>query len=166
VLPVVQTVGKALASAGGPAQLKFMAQSWIVSLYTDCPVNAGLECPSAEALANFTEAVTQGWITWHAFPFNSELELHDASMLASGFDLTRRLDAQFGQRNKTVLSQRDVPGITRSAVPVLVQNNIRAISVGVNGASTPPQVNMTTYKRRLNRCCESREWMQQSICNC
>lgn len=45
-----------------------------------------------------------------------------------------------GQRPKTVLSQRDVPGLTAAAVPTLLAAGIRAISVGVNGGSTPPNV--------------------------
>jgi hypothetical protein len=123
----------------GPA-LKFMAQSWIVSLYTDCPKYAGLNCPSPAALANFTTAVTKGYITWHAFPFNSELELCDASMLGFGVNMTNELDDAFGVRRKTVLSQRDVPGMSRASLSTLQQNGVRAITVGVNGASTPPSV--------------------------
>lgn len=38
------------------------------------------------------------------------------------------------------MSQRDVPGMTRSVIPYLLQSGIRAISVGVNGASAPPVV--------------------------
>ena len=43
-------------------------------------------------------------------------------------------------RRKTVLSQRDVPGMSRAGVPVLAAAGVRAITVGVNGASTPPSV--------------------------
>ena len=59
---------------------------------------------------------------------------------------TRRVRARFtprdrsGQRRKTVLSQRDVPGISRAVLPVLAANGVRAVTVGVNGASTPPNV--------------------------
>lgn len=38
------------------------------------------------------------------------------------------------------MNQRDVPGTTRAALPTLVANGIIGISVGVNGASTPPNV--------------------------
>ena len=39
-----------------------------------------------------------------------------------------------------MFSQRDVPGTTRSALPILAAAGVRAVSVGVNGASTPPDV--------------------------
>lgn len=64
-------------------QLHFMAQSWIVSLYLDCPPGIpGLMCPTAAARANFTDAVRRGYITWHAFPHNGELELADAGLIS------------------------------------------------------------------------------------
>lgn len=36
--------------------------------------------------------------------------------------------------------QRDVPGLTRAAVPILARAGVKALSVGVNGASAPPDV--------------------------
>ncbi len=38
------------------------------------------------------------------------------------------------------MSQRDVPGMTQSALPLLAAAGIRVVSVGVNGGSTPPNV--------------------------
>ena len=40
--------------------------------------------------------------------------------------------------------QRDVPGLTRSAIPVLSSVGVRAISIGVNDASAPPGVPKNT----------------------
>ena len=36
--------------------------------------------------------------------------------------------------------QRDVPGFTRSAVPILADEGVRAVTIGVNGGSAPPGV--------------------------
>ncbi len=38
------------------------------------------------------------------------------------------------------LMQRDVPGITRTAIPILVERGIKTLSVGVNPGSAPPGV--------------------------
>jgi hypothetical protein len=40
----------------------------------------------------------------------------------------------------SVFAQRDVPGFTRAALPVLASNGVRAVWVGVNGGSAPPGV--------------------------
>ena len=134
-------MGSELAAAGTNVQLKFTAQSWLVSLYINCPPDwEGIHCPSPAALANFTEAVEKQWITWHAFPFNAEPEFYNPDMFAFGVDLTHHVDAKLGVANKTVLSQRDVPGMTRSVIPILRHHGVDTISVGVNGGSTPPNL--------------------------
>lgn len=40
--------------------------------------------------------------------------------------------------------QRDVPGLTRAAVPILVRQGVKALSVGVNAGSAPPGVPKST----------------------
>jgi hypothetical protein len=79
-------------------------------MYLDCPPNMLLACPSAADRAAFIAAAQRGDITWHAFPFNSELEFGDAAMINFGLQLTHDLDRTLNQSAKTVLSQRDVPG--------------------------------------------------------
>ncbi len=61
-------------------------------------------------------------------------------MIREGVALSQSLQQQFGKTVSSTLSQRDVPGITRSAIPVLVEAGVTAVSVGVNGGSTPPTV--------------------------
>ena len=139
--PLALSLGLELDKRGGPERLKFMAQSYVVSLFLDCPPGfANLICPSPEEIANFTKAVDKGYIYWHAFPFNGELELSEPSMFAAALNLTHSLDDRFGLPHKATLSQRDVPGLTRAALPALTAVGVRAISVGVNPFSTPPYV--------------------------
>lgn len=139
--PRAWSVGQALDAAGGAPRLKFMTQSWIVSMFLDCPPGVpGLVCPSPAEVANITQAIRAGYLTWHAFPHNAELELADAGHILRAINITHSLDDSLAQRRKTVLSQRDVPGITRAALPVLAAAGLRAVSVGVNGGSAFPQV--------------------------
>ena len=119
-------------------RLNFMFQSWIISMYLDCPPNMGLHCPSRANVSATEEAIRKGDITWHAFPHNAQLEIMSQSMIEAGFDLTFRLDEKFGLPKKKTLSQRDVPGVSRSVIPILKKNNVTAISIGANGGSTPP----------------------------
>ena len=100
----------------------------------------GFSCPSAADVASAKEAIRKRDITWHAFPHNAQLELASPSLLRAGLQLTYDLDSLFGQPKKMTLSQRDVPGISRSLVPLLNASGVRAISIGANGGSTPPEV--------------------------
>ncbi|KAK9821791.1 hypothetical protein WJX81_004092 [Elliptochloris bilobata] len=125
-------------------QYRYMTHSWLVSLYLDCPPGLGLDCPSATAVTAFKAAVHRGDIYWHALPFNLEAEVADTSLLAAAVNITHDLDARFGLPPKMTVSQRDVPGLTRSAIPVLRSAGVRAISIGVNQASAPPGVPKNT----------------------
>lgn len=40
--------------------------------------------------------------------------------------------------------QRDVPGFTRNAIPILTAEGVRAVTIGVNGGSAPPGVPKNT----------------------
>ena len=98
VLSITASVG---AELGKP--LRWLTQSWLVSLYLDCPPGFGLSCPSSSAVAAFKAAVKAGHITWHAYPTNAEHALADAAMLTFGIELTHDLDSQFGRAPSTVL---------------------------------------------------------------
>lgn len=89
----------------------------------------------------FKEAVAKEWITWHAFPFNAEPELLTPELLALSLQLTHDLDKKFGVPPKTVMSQRDVPGTSRSIIPLLKANGVTALSVGVNGGRYTSVIN-------------------------
>jgi hypothetical protein len=99
-------------------------------------------------------------ITWHAGPFNTEVETMDEDLFDFSMELSTSLDVQvasvsslttrvisdfwtslqFGKEPKTVFSLKDVPGMTRGAVPVLAKRNVQLIHVGVNDETSPPAV--------------------------
>ncbi|EDQ90452.1 uncharacterized protein MONBRDRAFT_36529 [Monosiga brevicollis MX1] len=143
--PLARTLGRELqarnASAFSP-QLKFTAQSWLVWLYINCEAvqPPGIACPNATAIEELEEAVRAGYITWQAFPHNAQLELLSATSLELAVRLTHDLDDHFNVTRKTVLSQRDVPGLSRGVLAPLQAAGVQAISVGSNGGSTPPNV--------------------------
>jgi hypothetical protein len=68
------------------------------------------------------------------------------ALIEAGLQMSFDLDARFGLPKKQTISQRDVPGMTRSLIPILKGAGVTAISVGANDGSTPPNVpfNMTT----------------------
>ena len=121
-------------------RLSFMAQSYYVGFYLDCPEGMGFACPTPAQQDALRAAIARGDITWHAFPHNAELENTSPAMLAEGLRATHALDAAFGLPPKRSLSQRDVPGVPRSAIPLLAAQNVSLVSVGVNGASMYPRV--------------------------
>ena len=151
-------------------------QSWLISLFMDCPPNMGFICPSdtakkvnlpalghpgssvtytcplplcqctyaqacrhrerrtteascqspptsktvvrlrREELAQHLgasqaveNAIREGIIYWHAFPYNGQLELMDERHVRESVQLTQELDAKYGYKPKITLSQVRAP---------------------------------------------------------
>jgi len=85
------------------------------------------------------EAIEAGDFNWHALPFTTHTELMDPGLFSAGLQYSRRLDRRFGR--KTIAAKMtDVPGHTRGIVPLLVEAGVRLLHIGVNPASTVPDV--------------------------
>jgi hypothetical protein len=130
----------ALRQRGGEEQLVFTTHSYLLSLFLSCPRGRGLHCPTPAAVSIVEAALRDGSITVHAFPFNSELDMYDTSLIESGVKLSQELLQKYGRPAPTVLSQRDVPGVTQALVPVLSRMGVEAVSIGCNNAAQPPDV--------------------------
>ncbi|HWQ11547.1 MAG TPA: DUF5054 domain-containing protein [Roseiflexaceae bacterium] len=128
---------RALATAaelrrrGGPERFVWTTGSWLVYEF--------LERARAPMRRLMEEAIAAGDIAWHALPFTTHSELMDESLFAFGLSLSQELDRRFGRRT-IAAKMTDVPGHTRGIVPLLAQAGVEFLHIGVNAASTPPDV--------------------------
>ena len=102
-------------------------------------VYEALEEYKGRRLRELESAIAAGHIAWHAIPFTTHSELMDASLFRFGLSLSVRLDRRFG-KNTIAAKMTDVPGHTRAMVPLLADAGIRFLHIGINPASTPPDV--------------------------
>jgi hypothetical protein len=105
--------------------------SWLLYEY--------LEQAGAADRKRMEQAVGDGDIAWHALPFNWQSELLDRSLMAGAIGLSKSLDRRFN-RTTTGAKMTDVPGHTRGLVGPLAENGVTFLDIGVNSASTPPEV--------------------------
>lgn len=139
--PRAVAIARALRDLGGSERLIYTSHSWLLSLYLHCPLNLTLNgetlrCPTDAAVNELKAAIQAGDVYFHAGAFNIEYEQAIVtSVIDFSFQLARSLADELGIPPPTVLSLRDVPGTTRALVPILVRNNISAISIGVNDAA-------------------------------
>jgi hypothetical protein len=105
--------------------------SWLIYEY--------LEQASPQKRKALEHAIGAGDIIWHGLPFTTHSELMDASLFRYGLSLSQALDRRFGTRTLAA-KMTDVPGHTRAIVPLLVEAGIKFLHIGVNEASTPPDV--------------------------
>ncbi|HEY2001775.1 MAG TPA: DUF5054 domain-containing protein [Acidobacteriaceae bacterium] len=120
----------ALRRAGGD-RYTWTTGSWLLYEY--------LEQATAEQHRAMEQAIAVGDISWHALPFSWQTEMLDRSMIEGALGLSRSLDARFGH-NTIAAKMSDVPGHTRGIIAPLAAAGISLLDIGVNGASTPPQV--------------------------
>jgi hypothetical protein len=103
---------------------------------TPCSTGFALLYCKLAATLLIAVAAGQGDIGWHAFPFNGEPEIYDASLFSAALNLTFDEDDFYGLAHKITYSQRDVPGLTRGAIPVLAKAGVKGVSVGENPSVT------------------------------
>lgn len=120
-----------LRERNSTAQFKWTTGSWLIREY--------LETMPEDKVKEFDEAVRRGDICWHALPFTTHTELMTESLFRHGLSISKELDERFGK--KTIAAKMtDVPGHTKSIIPLLAENGIEMLHIGVNEASAVPDV--------------------------
>ncbi len=130
-IPKAIKLARELREANYPERFIWTTGSWLIYQY--------LEQASTEERANMERAILEGDITWHGLPFTTHSENMDASLFTFGLSLSQELDRRFGRRT-IAAKMTDVPGHTRGIVPLLAKAGVQFLHIGVNGASTAPDV--------------------------
>ncbi len=105
--------------------------SWIIK--------EALEQTDERRRNELVRAIKDGDIIAHGLPFTTHTELFDKDTFDFGLSIVDGIDAIRGQ--KTVSAKMtDVPGHTRSIVPLLAKHGIKLLHIGVNGVSAMPEV--------------------------
>jgi Domain of unknown function (DUF5054) len=98
-----------------------------------------LEQASSDERKKMESAIAIGDIAWHALPFSWQTEMLDRSMIEGCLGFSNSLDTRFG-RKTTAGKMTDVPCHSRGIVSPLAGAGVRLLDIGVNPASTPPEV--------------------------
>jgi hypothetical protein len=117
--------------ASGADRYTWTTGSWLLYEY--------LEQASLDAKKRMEEAIAAGDIAWHALPFSWQTEVLDRSMIVGALGFSKSLDQRFG-RTTAGAKMTDVPGHTLGLIGPLAENGVKFLHIGVNSASTPPEV--------------------------
>lgn len=128
--PAAIQTASALRAAGGD-RYTWTTGSWLLFEY--------FEQAAPAQRRSMEQAIAAGDITWHALPFSWQTEMLDRSMIEGALGFSSTLDTRFGR--KTIAAKMtDVPGHTIGIVAPLAAAGVRLLDIGVNAASTPPDV--------------------------
>lgn len=129
--PRAVEVARQLEERGGPERLVWTTGAWIM--------HHALTTGSAQRRDEVDVAIRAGNLAWHALPLTTHTELMDADLFRVGLGISAELDAWYGRR--TIAAKlTDVPGHTRSMVPLLAEAGVGFLHVGVNPAWPMPDV--------------------------
>ncbi len=133
--PKAMEVANALRQTGqessGEERYVWTTGSWLLYQY--------LEQAGPADRKKMEQAITRGDIAWHALPFTWQSELLDRTFIGGAIGFSKSLDKRFG-RKTTGAKMTDVPGHTRGLIAPLEENGVTFLDIGVNSASTPPDV--------------------------
>ncbi len=128
---IPQAVALAQRTRDSDARFRWTVGAWMLYEY--------LEKATPDQQREMEQAIETGNILWHALPFTTHTELADESLFRYGLTYSQRLDRRFG-RMTIAAKMTDVPGHTRSMIPLMAEAGIRLLHIGVNEASTVPDV--------------------------
>eukprot|EP00038_Savillea_parva_P014002 m.9819 g.9819 ORF g.9819 m.9819 type:complete len:715 (-) comp2679_c0_seq1:122-2266(-) len=144
-------IATAEAARAQGTSYSYLIQPLVVSLYFDC-ANAGLvswpgsgfahpgtpllHCPNASSVNALKAALKRGDVYMHAFPHDGEASYYpDVTLFEAALQVAFDVADNLSIPRPTSVSQRDVPGWTRAALPTLNAHGINGLSFG---AGTPP----------------------------
>lgn len=128
--PQAMRIARAQRDAGKDGYV-WTTGSWLLYEY--------LEQANAEQRKHMEQAIAAGDIAWHALPFSWQSALLNRSAIQGAIGFSKSLDKRFG-RTTTGAKMTDVPGHSRGIIGPLSENGVTFLDIGVNSASTPPDV--------------------------
>jgi len=130
-IPQAIQLAQTLAHEVPDAPFRWTLGSWLVYEF--------LERASADQRRLMEDAISAGYLKWHALPFTTHTEFMDADLFRAGLTYSQELDRRFGMET-IAAKMTDVPGHTRAMVPLLAEAGVRFLHIGLNPAATVPDV--------------------------
>ena len=130
-IPNSLSVAKQLRESNSDARLVWTTGSWLIHEY--------LRTHTGNEKEILIQGIKNGDIRWHGLPFTTHTELMSSKLFEYGLSISQSLDKQF-ERKTIAAKMTDVPGHTRAIIPYLRKAGIEFLHIGVNPASTVPEV--------------------------
>jgi hypothetical protein len=130
-IPRAIELAQQLRESGSNDRFVWTTGSWLIYEY--------LEQADPEKRKRMEDAIAAGDIAWHALPFTTHSENMSPTLFRFGLSLSKALDQRFG-KHTIAAKMTDVPGHTRGIIAPMAEAGVQFLHIGVNAASTPPDV--------------------------
>jgi hypothetical protein len=132
-----------LRALGGPARYAVTTHPWLIHEFYDAAAECARTARNASMLAMMDAAIAAGDVRWHGKPMNNFAELEDGPWFASSLQLAGRLNARFNTSwGALACKSTDVPGFSRSSIPIFAAAGKRSLHMGYNSNCRVPNIPM------------------------
>jgi len=134
-------LSKELRALGGPAQYSVTTHPWLVQEFLDGASQCARVPRTPDQIQLLEQAIADNDIRWHGKPMNNFVELEDAEWFATSLRMSAALNLQFNKSwGSVTCKSTDVPGLSKSAIPILAAAGKKAIHLGYNSACRVPNI--------------------------
>ena len=134
-------LSQALRASGSPARYAVTTHPWLIQEYYDSAADCARTARNASMLALMDQAIADGDIRWHGKPMNNLVELEDASWFQTSLRMSSALNARFNKSwGSLACKSTDVPGFSKSAIPIFAAEGKRSLHIGYNGNCRVPDI--------------------------
>lgn len=139
--PKAFNTSRVLRERGGVERYQWTEFPWLIQEYLDGAVNCSHRPRTATEVKQMEAAIAADDIIWHGNALNNFLELEDAGLFNFSLQMAQELNTKFGKGHGRVTGKHtDVPGMSKSAIPLLSAAGIKGYHIGYNGACKKPEV--------------------------
>lgn len=114
---------------------------WLILESLDNKAQCAHNLTSIENLEIIKQGILDGDLVWQANALNTFWELTDKEFYKIGLNYKNKLNKMFNKYEGILMGkQTDIPGMSKSLIPLLVYNGIKIFHIGYNGACTVPKL--------------------------
>jgi hypothetical protein len=138
--PRAWNTSEVLRKRGGVERYQWTEFPWLIQEYLDGAAQCGHKQRTPAEVAMMEQAIARDDIIWHGNALNNFLELEDAPLFNFSLQMAKQLNSKYSKTHGTVAGKHtDVPGMSKSAIPILSANGIQGYHIGYNGACKKPE---------------------------
>ena len=123
-----------LRARGGVERFRWTEFPWLIQEYLDGGARCSHTSRTREQVAAMEEAIKQDDVIWLGTAVNFLPEVLDEPMWDYSLRMASRLNTAFNKSWGKVGKHTDTPGMSRSAIPALAKNGVKAYHIGYNAA--------------------------------
>ena len=141
--PASINTAETLRQRNSNASYSATSHPWLVMEYLDGATGCSRTPRNSSMIQLMETAIQNNDVRWHGKPMNNFVELEDNEWFLTSLSLSNRLNTKYGKNwGSYTCKSTDVPGLSKSTIPLFVQAGKGAVHIGYNSACRMAEIPM------------------------